>query len=214
MVNRIVQVVAIVIAAIAVVALVVGLATHSSRSAREPTLLKREGRTLVWPIHELPMMFIVDHTVDADVVARGMRRWLEWDPDLPLRMGTVSDQNDYLSHWADKPAGVVLVSSELLEQDECGGATKLHWDSEGNITFAEMVLNWRYTTDSRWAEWAVAHEIGHVLGLDDDPPPCFDSKSVMCKRLLVRSEPTRGDLQALRTEWRRRAEQQRPSGSF
>jgi hypothetical protein len=209
MINRIMQAVAIAIAVIATVALVVGFAVTHRTPREEAGLIQREGRTLYWPTDELTIELIPSPQIDDAIVVQAMARWMEWVPGIPLRLGNPREYESIAFADPDERQGTVLIRTEMLDQDRCGGNTTLYWDEEGRIIAADMVLNWRYVVDGEWAAWAATHEIGHLLGLDDDEPPCFDSNSVMCRKLLKGSRPTPGDLEALSATWRSRGQESR-----
>jgi hypothetical protein len=90
--------------------------------------------------------------------------------------------------------GTVIVSVGSLETPEwdfdldlrdTGGITTLRWSDNGDILFADIVMNIDYAYDSERFREFLLHELGHTLGLDHDEtsidlgscmssPPAYD----------------------------------------
>lgn len=202
MVNKIFQAVSIAIAVVAVCTLL-GIAVYRQHVPRpDPGVLVRADRKLVWPIDELPVELVPHPDVDPGPIGDALERWAKWLPEVQFVLGNFREYSSLELKLPERRPGYVLVSTDMFRDDAEGGNTTLHWDGRGRIFAADMVLSHRYVEDNRWASWVVTHEVGHVLGLSDDPPPCLDSNSVMCLQMLPRSRPTDSDLAALRKAWR------------
>ena len=60
------------------------------------------------------------------------------------------------------------------------GLTTSYFDSDGNITSAIIQINSRKcSTDTNSRKSTITHEIGHLLGLDDNPPVLNANDSLM-----------------------------------
>lgn len=96
-------------------------------------------------------------------------------------------------------AGLMLVSVEELQSQRCGGETTVYWDLDtGHIIYSVVRIAAAHSYHTPTYQAALEHEMGHGLGLDDDPYS-VESRSVMRCKLVINGEVTALDRGLLAT---------------
>ena len=198
--NRKLMLAGFIIFALAALALVI-LAVVLDQD-REAGAIQFAEREVYWPSYS-PLTLVSDETVPVTVIARGLEPWREWIPELDISI--IEDPETYFE-FSEAPIeermGIVLLTADNLDSEEIGGRTTVHFPRDGSdVVAASIVLNDFLVVSPSLFAAALTHELGHVLGLDDDEPPCFSSNSIMCRKLLPNGTLTRHDRLLLRKRW-------------
>lgn len=195
-------IIGVVIGALAIAGLVVGLYFHFTAGPPENTALVRSGlngkMVKLRPISTLRHYTIVTDSVEPSILEEAVTWWnglelshgfdTSYDANL-LRTLEVSDTR------SKKGLFLMHVASD---QHRRGGCADVEYDRlTGEIWSGEAVLNHDHVYDRATYVAAAKHEMGHFLGLDDDPMPGIDLNSIMRSKLLVTGTLSKRDREYL-----------------
>ena len=111
----------------------------------------------------------------------------EWNSRSPIRLFVRVEAPSGAFGWATVTEGVPTVRGR-----EVGGLAAISW-AHGEILTCEITISSALAYDPYWHVALIEHELGHCLGLEDDPPS-IDLGSIMSDPFNWGSSPTESDI--------------------
>jgi hypothetical protein len=195
-------IIGIVIGVLAVVGLAVGLYFHFREGPPENVAMVRPGlngkMVKLRPISTLRHYTIVTDSVDPTVLEEAVSWW----NGLELSHGFTTSYDAQLLRTLEvsttKAKKGFFLMHVASDQHRRGGCAEVEYDKlTGEIWTGEAVLNHDHVYDRATYVAAAEHEMGHFLGLDDDPMPGIDLNSIMRSKLLVTGTLSKRDREYL-----------------
>lgn len=195
-------VVFIIVAVVAVAGLVTGLVIQFTKGPEDAGMKARPGLMGSGNVELRPGVLDVvgDETVDAKVLSEAAAWWAAQKQPHRFAVEVNGERaRTELSQALSRRKAVVMSVAEIAT--ESGGLTTIHYDKvTGTIIAAEVVINHEHTYNAATYLGAVKHELGEVLGLEDDPNPGLDLNSIMRLKLNPGGVLTAHDAALLRGE--------------
>jgi len=198
----------IAMAVVAIAGIATGLAIHygdgPGRLGGNPTLMERPGRDgKTVTLHQSPSVrLVIDNDVDTKIAQEAIE-W--WTKRTTYNISWGREDQDVWDHiGTDYPllGGNFFVTVEAVpESEKCGGITDLRYNLDTGLIYTGTIkINHAYAYDKQTYLKAMIHEIGHVLGLEDDPLPGIDLNSIMRVTLNPTGVLTEEDRTALEAQ--------------
>lgn len=147
----------------------------------------------------LPITIVHDDTINDDMVNEAIGWWAErvdgelfvadHDPAAWTGIDRLPPEHrvGYVMVWQGYPR-----DHDLEDEREPLGESVIIWGEEASIVSAEVIISPDATDWRRWYVATIVHELGHCLGLADDPDS-VELNSIMSETLEPSNDLTDGD---------------------
>jgi hypothetical protein len=157
----------IVFLAVAVIALTATAPLHAS--ARLTYTIGDKVVPVAWPSSAFPIPYQVDRRVmdslpnAATVISRGFATWAS-APDTSISFRNLGVADGLKA--GNDGRNTITLADDLFKDQYAVAMTTNWYDSSGNLTEADIMIDSSLVTSDFNMQFAVTHEIGHFLGLD------------------------------------------------
>lgn len=199
--GKINLIIGIVVAVLAIAGLAVGLYIHFTKGPPDNGLMVREGTDgeVTLRPKELPLTVFGRDGITAEEIVWASEWWNKRAGRKLFRSGGVDYFYDvaYDGGKAGKTRHVFV--SVGAAESKCGGIARPIFDkANGEIWYTEITINHEHAYHKSTRKATLLHEMGHALGLEDDPHS-LDRGGIMDEKAATVgiSDPTPHDLEVI-----------------